>query len=155
MSFHYKHVKTVSSFWTLFWCLPLVILVMEVWRPALQDELKSLLEHQQQRQKPVSFNPFSFQYPFWQPSQFPFSSPMHSGPTHEDSVPPVHKGSTPPTHKILPPPTIRSLFLSLVKDPMNTVKDCWVLSTVTTVTTRILKNLNLKNWVGIDHCYKK
>jgi len=31
---------------------------------ALQDELKSLLEHQQQRQKPVSFDPSSFQYPF-------------------------------------------------------------------------------------------
>jgi len=30
---------------------------------ALQDELKSLLEHQQQQQKPV-FYPSSFQYPF-------------------------------------------------------------------------------------------
>jgi len=69
---------------------------------ALQDELKSLrqlLEHQQQQQKPVSFVPSSFQYPFWQPSQFPFSSPMHSGPTHENSVPPTHQGSAPPTHK--------------------------------------------------------
>lgn len=69
---------------------------------ALQDELKSLrqlLEQQQQQQKPVVFDPSSFQMPFWQPGQFPFSSPMHSGPTHENSFPPAHEGSAPPAHK--------------------------------------------------------
>ena len=71
----------------------------------LQDELKSLrqlLEQQQQQQKqqkPVGFDPSSFQFPFWQPGQFPFSSPVHSGTTHANSVPPMQQGFVPPTHK--------------------------------------------------------
>ena len=71
---------------------------------ALQDELKSLRQlleqqQQQQQQKPVGFDPSSFQFPFWQPGQFPFSSPVHSGTTHGNSVPPAQQGSAPPTHK--------------------------------------------------------
>lgn len=69
----------------------------------LQDELKSLRQlleqQQQQKQKPVGFDPSSFQFPFWQPGQFPFSSPVHSGTTHGNSVPPTQQGSVPPTHK--------------------------------------------------------
>lgn len=81
---------------------------------ALQDELKSLRQllerQQQQQQKPVAFDPSSFQYPFWQPSQFPFSSPMHSGPAHENStnqgsVPPTHKDSATPNHREFVPST--------------------------------------------------
>ena len=69
----------------------------------LQDELKSLqqlLEQQQQQkqQRPVGFDPSSFQFPFWQPGQFPFSSPVHLG-THGNSVPPMKQGSVPPTHR--------------------------------------------------------
>ena len=66
---------------------------------ALQDELKSLRQLlEQQQQKPVGFYPSSFQVPFWQPGLFPFSTPVHSGTTHGNSVPPAQQGSVPPTH---------------------------------------------------------
>ena len=68
---------------------------------ALQDELKSLrqLLEQQQQQKPAVFDPSSFQFPFWQPGHFPFSTPMHPGTTHGSSLHPAHEGSAPPAQK--------------------------------------------------------
>ena len=73
---------------------------------ALQDELKSLRQllekqqqQQQQQQKPVGFDPSSFQFPFWQPGQFSFSGPVHSGTAHGNPAPPGQEGSTTPTHK--------------------------------------------------------
>lgn len=81
---------------------------------ALQDELKSLrqlLEQQQQQQQ----HPSSFQYPLWQPGQFPFSSPVHSAPTHENSIPPFHETSVPPTHKNSATPNHREFVPSTHK----------------------------------------
>ena len=68
---------------------------------ALQDELKRLrqLLEQQQQQKPAVFDPSSFQFPFWQPGHFPFSTPMHPGTTHGSSLHPAHEGSAPPAQK--------------------------------------------------------
>ena len=79
---------------------------------ALQDELKSLrqLLEQQQQQKPAAFDSSSFQFPFWQPGHYPFSTPMHPGATHGNSVHPAREGSTQkdslvPNHQELAPST--------------------------------------------------